>query len=79
MDIILFPASHLLTDKSLSISHALSQVEENKVNVVMINFSNKPETLPVGITVALVEPMDDQCIEADEPKATEQYFLAQNP
>lgn len=77
-DIILFPLSYLFTDKSLSIGHAIAHVNEHRVNVIMANFSNKSQTPPAGITVALVEPVDNQWIEADEQKATKQYFLAQD-
>lgn len=45
----------------------------------MAGFLNKPQTLPAGITAKIVEPIDSQWREADEPNATKQYFLAQDP
>lgn len=41
--------------------HAIDDVVENKVDVILTNFLNKPQTLPAGFTVAFGQPMDNQC------------------
>lgn len=71
--IILFPVSHYFGDKSLSVVHALAFVEESKVNVIMINFSNKLQSLPAGVTVPLMESVGDDWLKADERAAPEQH------
>lgn len=76
-DIIVFSASHLLTSKSLLIGAAIGYVEENKVNVWQILRKNRRRFLLALPWV--VEPMDNQWMEVEEPKATKQYFLAENP
>jgi hypothetical protein len=59
-DVFISPTDSLYFERSLTVGHSIAAVQEQEINVIVTNFSNKPQVIPANTIIATIESFADE-------------------